>query len=281
MGDTLSMRVVGIFYVAKDIPFSDVAQADPSKGTTVEDLMVYLKQNAGAGGTGASNFGYIDNTVLSSGGKSVTAFAARYPQGVTSITSTDKYTAGDYFLSESTVGNPRYSVWQYYVLDENGVLLIPNPRIQSFQDSVLQKGYSVTWRLVEILSGPNRVPRVYQPGLGFGTNKDTGGSQRTVYGYIDGLSGGADLVSGSGVANVQKLSTGLYEVTFATPFTNLPSVTATQQYISGRATSGTTPGNTKDNAVVVNIKTDSCLIVTGDGDGNPNDRNFSFAATGI
>ena len=152
----------------------------------------------------------------------------------------------------STVNDPRYSVWQYYVFNANDVFK-PNPMpLQSFATRELDDGDRVIWRLVEILSGPNNVPRVYQNALGFD------GANRSVSGYVD--------------------ATGLYQIDFATPFDAVPAVNATQQFNTGGAAAY---GDTRDNAVVVSLTPQGCVIVTGDSQGKPSDRAFSFLATGV
>lgn len=258
---SVSLRIVGLFFSADNLPYTP--------RMTVKALLDYVMANPGDGGSGASKFGYLANKdALTSGGDSVTAFAARYPQGVTSKTSSTKYFAGDYFLSESTVNDPRYSVWQYYVFNANDVFK-PNPMpLQSFATRELDDGDRVIWRLVEILSGPNNVPRVYQNALGFD------GANRSVSGYVDAT---GQIVSGEG-AKVQKISTGLYQIDFATPFDAVPAVNATQQFNTGGATAY---GDTRDNAVVVSLTPQGCVIVTGDSQGKPSDRAFSFLATGV
>ena len=263
---TVSCRVVGIFFNATDLPYTE--------GMTVKDLLDQIAANPGTGNSGASHFGYIANQdILTTGGSSVVAFAARYPKGVTSITSGTPYTAGNYYLSEQNVGSPRYSVWQYYVLDKNKAVSKNPENLQSFSTRQLKDGDEVIWRLVEILSGPNLIPRVYQNALKFG------GAERSVYGYVQNTTDKPILISGSGVKSVTRREFGVCEVEFSTPFTSIPAVTATQRFNVG----GTPPkpGDTRDNAVVVEITEKSCVIVTGNSDGRSDNRDFSFVATGI
>ncbi|MBO6790597.1 MAG: hypothetical protein JJ894_08680 [Dinoroseobacter sp.] len=263
---TVSCRVVGIFFNAMDLPYTE--------GMTVKDLLDQIAANPGTGNSGASHFGYIANQdILTTGHSSVVAFAARYPKGVTSITSGTPYTAGDYYLSEQNVGSPRYSVWQYYVLDKNKTVSKNPEKLQSFSTRQLKDGDEVIWRLVEILSGPNLIPRVYQNALKFG------GAERSVYGYVQNVSGVATLISGSGVETVTRTHNGVCEVEFSTPFTSIPAVVATQRFNLG--SEPTNPGDTRDNAVVVEITEKSCIIQTGDSLGARADRDFSFVATGI
>lgn len=267
----VSMRVVGIFFQAKNIPYTS--------HMTVKDLMDVVVRNPG-NYSDASNFGYLATVdMVTSNEPSVVAFAARYPQGTTSRTSGTKYNAGDYYLTEGNVGNPRYSVWQYYVFNEKQVdgvsrrVVSPNPKpLQSFATREINDGDTVIWRLVEILAGPNTIPRVYQSLLGFG------GGQRSVYGYIKAQGGGEPVIqSGSGIAKVSRETTGLYTIEFATPFTQPPAVNATQQFTVDRIN----PGSLLDNAIVTDITTTGCTIATGDAGGKRSDRNFSFEATGF
>jgi hypothetical protein len=267
----VSMRVVGILFQAKDVQYD--------QNMTVKDLMDKVAKNP-ALYSDASNFGYIAvGDMVTPNNPSVVAFAARYPKGITSTTSNTKYIAGDYYLAESNVGNPRYSVWQYYVFNEAEIsgesrqVFSPNPKqLQSFGTREINDGDTVIWRLVEILSGPNTIPRVYQGRLGFG------GGQRSVYGYITAQGGGTPIIqSGSGIASVSREKEGVYTIEFATPFTRPPAVNATQQFNVG----GINPGKLTDNAIVTEITAATCTVATGEASGKPSDRNFSFEATGF
>ena len=149
---SMTLRIVGLFYKQTGIPYT--------QGMTVKDLM---DAAANAPGPAAARFGYVAaGDLLTQGGASVIAFGARYPDGVTSLTSGTRYPAGEYYLAETNVSNPRYSVWQYYVRDANGTFK-PNPLpLQSFETRVLDEGDRVDWRRVEVLSAPNPVPAVYR-----------------------------------------------------------------------------------------------------------------------
>ena len=97
---SISLRIVGIFYSQDKIPYTP--------NMTVKDVLDYAKSSPSSDATA---FGYINNKdSLTNGGDSVVAFAARYPNSVISETSSTVYESGDYFLSESVVGSPRYSV---------------------------------------------------------------------------------------------------------------------------------------------------------------------------
>lgn len=158
----ISLRIVGIFYNRSDIP---------DRGTqTVKDVLDYVVQNPGSANLPSNNFRYITSISNPSNTMkpSVTAFFSNYTKDFPSPTSGLTYSQGEYFLSESLVENPSYAVWQFYVADKNRVQILPNPRISSFVDVKVPDGGSVVWRLVKILSAPNRVPTVYRSAFGLG-----------------------------------------------------------------------------------------------------------------
>lgn len=157
----ITLRIVGIFYNRSDIP--DKGQQK------VKDVLDYAVENPGAPGLPSSNFKYISGVTEPGalGRKpSVTAFFSQYDSEVTSPTSKLPYEPGEYFLSESLVGNPNYEVWQFYIFGADGVPILPNPRISSFVDVDVPDGGRVVWRLVRILAAPNRVPTVYRKAFG-------------------------------------------------------------------------------------------------------------------
>lgn len=160
----ITLRIVGIFYNRCDIPDRGEQK--------VKDVLDYAVENPGAEKLPASNFKYITGVTEPGplGPKpSVTAFFSKYDSEVTSPTSQLPYAAGEYFLSESLVGNPTYEVWQFYVFGADGVPILPVPpasRIVSFVDFDVPDGGRVVWRLVKILAAPNRVPTVYRKAFG-------------------------------------------------------------------------------------------------------------------
>ncbi|OKH18130.1 hypothetical protein NIES208_07040 [[Limnothrix rosea] IAM M-220] len=85
------------------------------------------------------------------------------------------------------------------------------------------------------------------------------------------------IYSGSGFTS-RKISTGLYEITFSTRFADHPAVIATQDFPNTVNSSG---GDTRDNAVVVDISQRKCRIKCGGGSGSASDRYFSFLAIGL
>ena len=81
-------------------------------------------------------------------------------------------------------------------------------------------------------------------------------------------------VAGAGFS-VTWVPGGLCDITFARPFNGPPTVVATQQFTGdGRG------GNTLDNAVIVFANARQARIKTGDGSGNPAQREFHFIAIG-
>lgn len=157
----ITLRIVGIFYNRSDIP--DRGQQK------VKDVLDYAVENPSAPCLPSNNFKYITGVTEPGalGRKpSVTAFFSNYESEVTSPTSQLPYAPGEYFLSESLVGNPSYEVWQFYIFGADGVPILPNPRISSFVDVDVPDGGRVVWRLVKILAAPNRVPTVYRQAFG-------------------------------------------------------------------------------------------------------------------
>lgn len=157
----ITLRIVGIFYNRSDVP--DKGQQK------VKDVLDYAVQNPGAPNLPSNNFKYITGITEQgalSGKPSVTAFFSNYVSEVTSPTSLLPYAPGEYFLTESLVGNPSYEVWQFYVFGADGTPIFPDPRLSSFTDVDVPDGGRVVWRLVKILAAPNRVPTVYRQAFG-------------------------------------------------------------------------------------------------------------------
>jgi hypothetical protein len=86
-------------------------------------------------------------------------------------------------------------------------------------------------------------------------------------------------IAGGGGFTVTKNGGGRYIITFATPFSDMPSVTVAQIHPSTN-TGNTDSGSTTDNAVIYGISNTMVKIATGDGSGNRTDRAFSFIAIG-
>jgi hypothetical protein len=90
---------------------------------------------------------------------------------------------------------------------------------------------------------------------------------------------------GKGFTCQYQNKTGLYVIKFSPVFPDVPSGSVTQVF-NGQNKSltyfgpGSTGGDTRDNAVIVWIKNDGMMLVTGDYQGNADDRAFSFIVAG-
>lgn len=87
-------------------------------------------------------------------------------------------------------------------------------------------------------------------------------------------------IAGGGGFTVAKDGNGRYRITFATPFTDIPSASATQIFTGVGSLAATNSGNTRDNAVIYGISASGVNIATGDGNGDRGDRAFSFIVIG-
>ena len=135
---SVNFSVVGIFYTTT----VDLAQVG---GNTVANIMQYLYQKDPV--FYYSSIVFDSNTI-------VNMLAANHMspfKGRTGI----NYPAGFYRLNQSfTTPTPNpYSVWQYYLSDQNGVRK-PMPGTMSFTKATVQDGWSIVWRLVTICNGP-------------------------------------------------------------------------------------------------------------------------------
>ena len=89
-------------------------------------------------------------------------------------------------------------------------------------------------------------------------------------------------MAGSGVS-VKRVGGGLYDIQFDSAFSGLPGASATQVWnrgqdpISGAATDGV---DTRDNAVIVHLLANKMRVKTGNGNGDAEDRYFSFVVIG-
>lgn len=90
------------------------------------------------------------------------------------------------------------------------------------------------------------------------------------------VAGAGSIVTGTGFT-VRKVSTGLYDITFSTPFNSRVSVVTSQHY---QGTNEQGSGDTRDNANVTVANSDRVRIKTGDGAGAAADRAFCFIAIG-
>jgi hypothetical protein len=94
------------------------------------------------------------------------------------------------------------------------------------------------------------------------------------------------IISSQNVETVSKEAThGIFHVQFkAGSFNAIPAVTVTQIY-PGHPTdpigcSGSSGGDTRDNAVIICIEKDFCRIKTGGSGGGGENRSFSITAIG-
>ena len=143
----ISLRIVGIFY-------STDVELDGGSGS-VKDVLDAAESQITAG----TSFSY--GTSRLGGLNSVNVFRAFYEQGFESKVSGRHYPSGEYILSEDLSLLPAYTVWQYYIFDENGVYRNKGSGIVSFEDAEVHDGESVVWRLVSVLAGPTPVsPRL-------------------------------------------------------------------------------------------------------------------------
>ena len=85
-------------------------------------------------------------------------------------------------------------------------------------------------------------------------------------------------ISGDGDYDVVKANRGLYNIVFRPPFAVTPVVVATQVFPNDVNNQG---GSTRDNAVIVGITERQFRVKVGNGNGDPEDRDFTFIATGV
>ena len=101
-------------------------------------------------------------------------------------------------------------------------------------------------------------------------------TQRIIRGTVNA---NGTVASGGGFV-VTKDGDGRYRITFITPFSDIPSASATQIFTGVGALGATDSGNTRDNAVIYGISANGINIATGDGAGDRSDRSFSFIVIG-
>ena len=119
--------------------------------------------------------------------------------------------------------------------------------------------------------------------LGIGTLSVPGSVEplRMLRGIVN--SDGTRFGGGEGFT-VRRFATGLYDITFTSPFPSVPAASATQIY--GFASTGNAPatstgsGDTRDNAVIAHLSADRMRVKTGGGGGEALDRVFSFIVIG-
>ncbi|MEM9925309.1 MAG: hypothetical protein AAF915_16420 [Cyanobacteria bacterium P01_D01_bin.50] len=144
----INLQVVGIFYSVK-------LDAEEVKGATVKDVLEAAKKNPGEG----KSFDYGSCFCTKDGKSLVKSFTAKYDKGFSSRVSNFSYKAGTYTLEQNlNTASPSYTVWQYYVLDENGKRVkLPEATASYTTNLDIKDGYSVIWRLISVLKGPTQI----------------------------------------------------------------------------------------------------------------------------
>lgn len=150
---SIQLQVVGIFY--------NVNLAIDGTGKTVKDVMDAAVANpAGEAGSinGAAAFNYGTHIDFPGATPTMSLISAKYSAPFSSRVLSNTYPAGQYALIESfDPQNPGslYTVWQYYLFDQNGVFLPGSSVSESFVTRPVDNVSKVVWRLVSILGGPS------------------------------------------------------------------------------------------------------------------------------
>lgn len=98
---------------------------------------------------------------------------------------------------------------------------------------------------------------------------------RTIYGTVDS---DGSILGGEGFRVLHTKGTGIYDITFETPFAKMPGGSGTQLYPQKRDSKG--PGHTTANLVFIYLDTKLLRLRNGNSDGNGTDRPFTFTITG-
>jgi hypothetical protein len=147
---SISLRIVGIFY-------NNTVDLGPNGGT-VKDVLDASVASPGVG----QDFYYQQGSV--EGLASPSTFLAQYGSPFTSPISGLNYPAGSYQLQENLTGYPSYTVWQYYLFDQNNVFLNRGKGPIAYDTAAVFDGQSVVWRLLTILAVPTPIaPRLARP----------------------------------------------------------------------------------------------------------------------
>jgi hypothetical protein len=112
------------------------------------------------------------------------------------------------------------------------------------------------------------------------TTTTTCSDQNVMQRMIRGTVNADGTIAGGGGFSVSKNGAGRYRITFTTPFTDIPSASATQIFTGVGSLTATDSGNSRDNAVIYGISASGVNIATGDGNGDRGDRAFSFIVIG-
>ena len=150
----IRLRIVGNFYKNDSIA---------GNAGTVFGVLEYAEANPGATLQKCDKFNFEPKT-----GTAISSFFANYTAAVPSTVSGVDYGPGPFFLPENLATTPIYSVWQYYIYDEKGVdVTVLRTRISAtpglgnikpINEVEVNDGESVVFRLVNILSGENKLP---------------------------------------------------------------------------------------------------------------------------
>lgn len=139
----VNFQVVGIFYTTQ----VDLGLVG---GNTVGEIIQYLFK-------ADPNFYYA--SVVADENPIISMLGVYHPDPFTGRTGIE-YPVGFYGLTQtftSPTPNP-YTVWQYYLSDQNNVRQ-PQPGDLSYTQAQVQDGWSIIWRLVTILNGPGNLSK--------------------------------------------------------------------------------------------------------------------------
>ena len=148
----VQLQVVGLFY--------NVMLTLPESGQTVKDVMDAAMANPrGNSGSinGAKAFKYGTHLDARFATATMSGMSTNYDAKFQSRVLTNYYDAGIYTLAESfdpTMPKAKYSVWQYYLFDQDGKFMPGQTVEESFVTRPIDNVSRVTWRLVTILGGP-------------------------------------------------------------------------------------------------------------------------------
>jgi len=166
---TIKFRVVGLYFGAKNgitgevnIDTEDLPEG--GKSASVRDIMRVISQNARSGQyTGVTSFTFSSITH-----DSLSGVAVAYNKPPKSRLDPGYYGLAESFRPDDHM--PNYTVWQYYIYDENLQQV-------NFQDSFEKftvenpfgvdwrsQDYTVVWRLVSITQAPIRIPNTSKQG---------------------------------------------------------------------------------------------------------------------
>lgn len=147
---SISISVVGIFFGA---------DLDLDSDTKVIDVLSAASAAAANGLIhNVTAFGY---DLSKPPNTAATSFSSTYTDEFKGRGVGKTYPAGEYFLPEDLNALPAYKVWQYYVLNAEGISTT-NGGVRYLDDpnAIVPVGGRLIWRLVSILGGPNSAPAI-------------------------------------------------------------------------------------------------------------------------